>query len=213
MAAPSPSRGTSPEAIKGYFDEFLAVANDQNGWEDVAEKLEVKVTQKSGGESGISIVKGEGVIKATPEQVKDLLYSVENRGKWDTFFEKGRIHQEIEKGKVGIVWYQTKSSMTVWARDFVTLVAFREDNGGYIMIAKSIETDELPEISGNVRGKVWLSGFILKPVNEGKHTKITYIFQVDASGWVPVAVVNKVNTYQPLGIIGMRKVLTGSPQP
>ncbi len=52
MAATSSS--TSPDAIQKYFDEFLAVANDQNGWEDVAEKLEVKVSQKSGGKCPLS---------------------------------------------------------------------------------------------------------------------------------------------------------------
>jgi len=35
---------------------------------------------------------------------------------------------------------------------------------------------------------------------------------VDAAGWVPTAIVNKATTYQPLGIIGMRKALTGSSQ-
>jgi len=213
MAAQENTEAVSPASIKKYFDEFLAVAKNEDGWTDVSTKLEVKVTQKSIDESGIAVIKGDGIIKAPAVKVKELLFSgdVKKRAAWDTFFETGETVKEIEKDKVVVIHYKTKSSMTVWSRDFSVVAAVREESdGGYTIIGKSINW--VPEVSGCVRAKVLLSGFLLQPTKEG-HTRVVYIFQVDAAGWVPAAVVNQVQTYQPLGIIGMRKVITGSPQP
>lgn len=205
--------GTSEEDIKKYFEEFLGVVNS-DGWTDSFEKLGVKVSQKTIGETGIEVIRGQGAIKASVQDTFNLLKSIEQRGKWDTFFDSGKVVAELVKDKVAIVHYKTKSTMTVWSRDFCVLTTQRtEADGTIIIIAKSIiNKDLVPEDSTCVRATALLSGFILKPEGEST-THITYVFQVDASGWVPTVMVNKANTYQPLGIIGIRKVLTGSPQP
>lgn len=54
------------------------------------------------------------------------------------------------------------------------------------------------------------SGFLIKPsAADPAQCELTYIVQVELGGWMPSAVTNMVNSYQPLGIIGIRKVLTG----
>lgn len=40
-----------------------------------------------------------------------------------------------------------------------------------------------------------------------------HAYTVDGAGWLPSSITNLGYTYQPLGIIGLRKILTGSPQP
>eukprot|EP01116_Phalansterium_solitarium_P018713 TRINITY_DN5058_c0_g2_i1.p2 TRINITY_DN5058_c0_g2~~TRINITY_DN5058_c0_g2_i1.p2 ORF type:complete len:104 (+),score=10.50 TRINITY_DN5058_c0_g2_i1:220-531(+) len=62
-----------------------------------------------------------------------------------------------------------------------------------------------------VRGTIRRSGFLLQPNDLG--TKVTYMFQVDGAGWIPQAAMNQAQKYQPLGILGIRKILTGSPKP
>jgi len=204
--------GTSKEDIDRYFEEYLSVARSE-GWTDSFEKLGVKVSQKTVGETGIDVIRGHGQINASLKAVNGLLRSIEQRGKWDTFFDSGKIVSELVKDEVAIVHYKTKSSMTVWSRDFCVLTAQRtESDGSITIIGKSIINKELvPEDTSCVRATALLSGFILKAQGENA-TEVTYIFQVDAAGWVPTAIVNKANTYQPLGIIGMRKALTGSSQ-
>lgn len=39
-------------------------------------------------------------MKVPPKNVKDFLWAVDTRGKWDTFFESGKLVREIEPGKV-----------------------------------------------------------------------------------------------------------------
>jgi hypothetical protein len=47
-----------------------------------------------------------------------------------------------------------------------------------------------------------------------KLTKASFhAYTVDGAGWLPSSITNLGYTYQPLGIIGLRKILTGSPQP
>lgn len=53
--------------------------------------------QKSIDNSGISVIKGEGVIKAPPAKLRELLSSVEQRGKWDTFFDSGKIVKQLKE--------------------------------------------------------------------------------------------------------------------
>eukprot|EP01114_Cavostelium_apophysatum_P000656 TRINITY_DN1059_c0_g1_i1.p1 TRINITY_DN1059_c0_g1~~TRINITY_DN1059_c0_g1_i1.p1 ORF type:complete len:214 (-),score=54.86 TRINITY_DN1059_c0_g1_i1:50-691(-) len=199
-----------------FFEEFRAVAADESDWADVSEKLEVKVTQKYKEGNPISLIRGRGIVKATPSAVRDLLWSLDQRGKWDVVFDSGKIVKEIEAGKKIVAYYKTKSTSMVWARDFAVAIASREEsNGAHTLVCKSVEVPDLvPLDSSCVRGVIHLCGFLLEPTGEGNaHTRVTYIFQVDGSGWVPTALQNSVNTYQPLGIIGIRKILTGSPKP
>jgi hypothetical protein len=81
---------------------LLAIASQTSDWTEVVSKHGVTVYQKSH-ESGNDFIKGEGIIKATPKAVKDLLSDINQRGKWDTFFDSGRVVQEIEPGKVYIL--------------------------------------------------------------------------------------------------------------
>jgi len=179
--------------------------------------LGVKVTQKTIDDSGLSVIKGDGIVKTTPSKLRELLSSVEERGKWDVFFDSGELVKKLKDHKSQcLIHYKTKSSMTVWSRDFAVLAASREEQDGSItMIGKSIVTDLIPVDSSCVRATALLSGFRLIPLsNNGEvQTRIIYIFQVDVAGWVPTSISNQVNTYQPLGIIGMRKLLTGTSSP
>jgi len=202
----------TPEAIKGYFDEFLKIFNSTVDWSHQLEKLGVNVFQKAIDDSGLEAVKGTGTINASPKQVRDVVWSIDTRPKWDTFFDTGKVVRVFEQDKAVLLHYKTKSSTMVWPRDFCSVTAQRENaDGSFTVVIKSVLDESVSEIDGNVRARCIIAGFHIEP--EGSQTKITYIFQVDGGGWVPTAVVNLANKYQPLGIIGLRKVLTGKPQP
>jgi len=127
----------------------------------------------------------------------------------------GRLIKWVEQDKEAIIYMRTKTyNFMVWPRDSCLRVATKEYKGGYITVGRTPENEVeyCPLESGYVRGKILLSGFAVEPVGDStgadEVVKVTYIFQVDAQGWLPTAVVELVNNYQPLSILGIRKLLT-----
>jgi len=197
---------------------FLTTLADTQGWVKSHEKLGVQVYRQD--TDSIAIIKGEGVIKAKPEAVIELCSSLEQRPNWDTFFEAGKVVQVLEepdKLVIGHGW--TKGGMGVWPRDFALLLGHRpltpeEGGAGHVLYAHSVDGVVEEDTSRFVRAKARMTGFLVRPVADNpEHTSLTYLFQIDGAGWLPSSITNLGYTYQPLGIIGMRKILTGSPQP
>jgi hypothetical protein len=190
---------------------------EEGEWTFSHEKLGVQVFTRPRANSSANVVKGEGLIKGDVDAVVAVCASLDHRAKWDTFFEAGEVLHTLREGELGIVHFWTKSSMTVWPRDFVLLLGKKKlseaQGGGYLLCGKSIENSYCPaDESKYVRATAHLSGFHIRPSpDDSSVTKITYIFQVDGAGWLPSAVINLGNTYQPLGLIGIRKLVTGKP--
>jgi len=199
-----------PETDK-FIEHFFRVFHDQDGWELSYEKRGVNVYQKYD-ETSFTILKGVGTVKASLNEVRETIANPEKRAIWDLFYESGKILNWIEAEKICIVHICSKSqNWMVWPRDACLCIIQTEHEGGYLIVGKSIEDKELcPEVEGYVRGKVLISGFYVQPLPLNEGVLITYIFQVDAGGWLPYNIVNLVNTYQPLSILGIRKMLTGT---
>lgn len=197
--------------------KFLEVATSTDGWTESHEKLGVQVHRKD--TDAIAIIKGAGVIKAKPEAVVEICASLEQRPRWDTFFEGGKLLEVLEEPNnlaLGHGW--TKGGMGVWPRDVALLLGQRpltaEEGGGYVLYGQSINGVVEEDTSKFVRATVHMSGFIIRPLpDNAEHSSVTYVFQIDGAGWLPSSITNLGYTYQPLGIIGLRKILTGSPQP
>uniref|UniRef100_A0A6B2LKP8 START domain-containing protein n=1 Tax=Arcella intermedia TaxID=1963864 RepID=A0A6B2LKP8_9EUKA len=183
---------------------------DKAGWAEQADKKGVKVYQKTAPDGSI-MLKGVGTIKAPAGKVLAVLEDIESRGKWDLFFDTGKMNKLTDT--CGSAHLKFKSYYTVWARDF-TVAMIRQDleNGSSLCIAESVVLPELPETSDCVRGTLDASGFLVEPLSETE-CRLTYILQIDLKGWIPTYLSNMVNVYQPLCIIGIRKLLTNSTDP
>jgi len=204
------------DQLVARFLELLNVPEDQ--WFLLTEKRGVRAFQLANDELNprpeFAILKGVGRVKASPLVVRDTLIDSEARKKWDLFYEDGQLLKWIVQDKEAIVHLQSKTySYLVWPRDACLRVVQRElEPGVFLMVARSIENDELcPSQSSHVRGEVIISGFHVRPIDETQQeVEITYIFQANAQGWLPTALTDLVTQYQPLSIIGIRKLLTGS---
>ena len=116
------------------------------------------------------------------------------RGEWDIFFADGGLLERVSETE-GYVYYQTKSQgWTVWPRDFVMAISARIGDSASIegepeakFVGVSVERADKPDQEGFVRAKVNLGGYYLLPVQVGTeiHTKLTYVLNVDAAGWIP----------------------------
>ena len=91
--------------------------------------------------------------------------------------------------KLGVMYYQTKSQMTVWPRDFCVVAAARpldtppdsansgHGGGGFLLAARSVRHAAVPEAAAtHVRAELMRSGFQLRALSDGG-THVTYVFQ------------------------------------
>eukprot|EP01101_Sappina_pedata_P004503 TRINITY_DN1927_c0_g1_i2.p1 TRINITY_DN1927_c0_g1~~TRINITY_DN1927_c0_g1_i2.p1 ORF type:complete len:210 (+),score=44.43 TRINITY_DN1927_c0_g1_i2:84-713(+) len=178
----------------------------------------MQVFQKIDQDRSLSIIKGVGLVRADKEAIFKTLIDLDTRKQWDKFYEGGEIVRWIQPERECISRMRSKTySYMVWPRDACLHVAAKKTAGSvpledeYLVTAFSTIDDQCPEVQGFVRGEVIVSGFQVKSVAEGV-AQITYIFEVDAKGWIPATLVDLVNNAQPLCIIGIRKLLTGSTQ-
>jgi len=60
-----------------------------------------------------------------------------------------------------------------------------------IVCGTSILQDNVPEVSGFVRGDAIISGFLLQPLpDKPGFTRIINLAQMDPKGWVPTPIIN-----------------------
>mmetsp|Transcript_19273 Transcript_19273/g.28707 ORF Transcript_19273/g.28707 Transcript_19273/m.28707 type:complete len:236 (+) Transcript_19273:53-760(+) len=221
---------TKKKELIEYVEQIKSLWSSQSSpWSLVSEKRGVQVYERAHQPSGIPICCGVGVIEgSTFEKVVDLCWDVSKRGEWDLTYGKGKkLECTDEKSKDTVyAHFMTQSGTMVSARDFVieghkevtftkeakmVAVSMDELSPRYHKVQKDLmdTTDENP-----VRGSVLFSGFYLEKLESDDANKVRvrvwYFFQVDAAGWIPGYFNTKVNQFQCYGILGMRKILTGS---
>eukprot|EP01130_Rhizamoeba_saxonica_P013156 TRINITY_DN557_c0_g1_i2.p1 TRINITY_DN557_c0_g1~~TRINITY_DN557_c0_g1_i2.p1 ORF type:complete len:147 (-),score=20.15 TRINITY_DN557_c0_g1_i2:289-729(-) len=134
------------DQIFGRFEEIL---NDETGWSKVTSKRGVNVFQKQDeSESSFLILKGEGTVMGLPQDIVQVVQDLENRGKWDLFFEEGKVVQQVNEDH-GYGYLKFKGNWTVWPRDFSLSLAKRETENSTYCVAASVQHDDIPEVSGN----------------------------------------------------------------
>lgn len=76
----------------------------------------------------------------------------------------------------------------------------------YVLAAFSVEHPSCPPVPGYVRAELAASGFIIRPLPNSPCSKISYVVQFSAKGWIPIALQNMLTEYQPLRIATIRTV-------
>ena len=101
-----------------------------------------------------------------------------------------------------------KSFMFVSGRDFYNLIHWRvEDSGTILFIGGSLESTTCPPKRGLVRGELVIGGWVLRPVNGGNATEVSYVVNLDLKGKIPSIIVNQIVTKQPMQINIIRRFL------
>eukprot|EP01129_Flabellula_baltica_P004091 TRINITY_DN1394_c0_g1_i1.p1 TRINITY_DN1394_c0_g1~~TRINITY_DN1394_c0_g1_i1.p1 ORF type:complete len:234 (-),score=54.95 TRINITY_DN1394_c0_g1_i1:13-618(-) len=195
----------TPNLQECVQDLLTTIASDR--WETINEKKGITVSQKTDANSDFTLLKSVGTIKSSAQSIVDIVEDIENRGNWDLFFEEGQVVSR--EGDEGYAYLKFKGQWTVWPRDFALYLGKMFVDGQWVCVAKSVAHPEIPEKSGCVRGTILTSGFRVVPNEDDSECEVTMVIQVDLAGWLPTKISNLVNTYQPLGTIGIRKLLTG----
>jgi hypothetical protein len=193
------------------INDLLSKARDENGWNQITEKSNVKVIQKNYPDSCISVNKGECIFNLPLDIIKEFLMNFENNKLWDPLFQSGENHvlkNEFNQS-IHLSYYKTISYLTIWPRDFFVLKTSSLLNDGSVVIAaKSIKDSiHFKHDQSCVQGDVLLSGFLLTPIDMFT-TKVTYVLQVNPCGWIPSNIVNDAIKNHPLALLKIRKILT-----
>lgn len=85
-----------------------------------------------------------------------------------------------------------KMPWPVYPRDFVWYnVDYVLADGTYVTTGKSCTHKDAPEVSGNVRGEIRATGYVVQAIpGKPDMCHMTYVVQVDPKGWLPTTVVN-----------------------
>lgn len=195
------------QLVSNCATELLAASQSTEGWEDLGVTNEVQAYRKLT-ESGIYLVRGEGVINVPVQKIIDLLTDADRKKEWDEMYLEGYIVAEIGPG-TRILYNRFSAPWPVYERDFVFVVKHQEVDGKVVYVAKSIEVPSLPPKDGAVRGEIYASGFIFEPISASS-TKVIYFINVDPKGIIPHMVVNFMSSKQTQNIYRIRRILESS---
>jgi len=153
------------------------------------------VSSASTGAADAVTVRSEALMDASPRAVYDL------------FMDDARVHEynencvelaDIERisRETKINWCATGKFGPFKARDFVTVVYFRElkeeEGGGYVSLAANVEHPKLPPADGYVRSEIQLAATFMKPVpGEPNKTKLVQMTQIGQMGGVADSAIAK----------------------
>lgn len=130
------------------------------------------------------------------------LSAVENSTQWDDMCREATTVERLnDSTSVVYLRLEARKCLVKAGRDFclVQADATRED-GTFLMAGASIEYPRCPPRQDTVRGEIKCGGWIVKPIDNGRASHITYVVQVDLRGGVPGQLLDKIAMRVPLAI-------------
>jgi len=167
--------------------EFLKQFNNQeHPWALEAERDGVKVYSIYDQETGLKIIRSQGIFNAPPRKVVEVAEEIDVVLEWDKTLESIRaLHRSKE---YYILHTVVKKLPLVVQREAIILARFFNEPDG-IIYGVSTSLDSHPDVEDSiykVRAKVHTIGWVLKPVpNDCEKTDFTLILHVDPKGWIP----------------------------
>lgn len=195
------------------IERFRGLCKDESLWKRSEEKRGV-VVSKMRENGGPMTTRGIAVIRSPAERVFMVIKDPDRRIDWSSVITDCRIVRR-KSALDAIVYLKAKGQLVISPRDFVLRVFGSSDSatGEAVMVGRSQEIEEVSPVPGCVRAKVVNSGFLVEPLSGKDVTKVTYVLQVDFGGKVPMRLANLAMATEPLSLITLRKLLTGSVDP
>mmetsp|Transcript_24146 Transcript_24146/g.59548 ORF Transcript_24146/g.59548 Transcript_24146/m.59548 type:complete len:271 (-) Transcript_24146:460-1272(-) len=158
----------------------------------------------------VKVVKGQGFIKATPQEVLRMIWDASKRPMWDDMCDFGSIVKSFSANS-DVIYLSYQGKLGVCARDLCLLRAWREyDDGTCVLVSHSIDDEDVPKVAGKVRAELRDCAYVVKPREGG--CVLSYVIQLDMKGYVPLFFTNLINTQHPLIISAMRNLLESGVQ-
>jgi dipeptidyl aminopeptidase/acylaminoacyl peptidase len=197
------------ETLKKVLERVktLYPLNASNDWEWQDDKDDVSVNKKTDAETGLDVIRGEGVVPMTPQEIRQILF-YDNKGLLELDKNKESIEVVENIGdKYWVVHSKVKSpSFMVTPRDVVVLATWVEDADGTVyIVGRSVTHPKIPEVKSHVRADVLLYAWVMKPTKEDPTKSVTIrMLQTDPKGMIPKALVNSVAKDEALIVANMK---------
>ncbi|OMJ81839.1 hypothetical protein SteCoe_17602 [Stentor coeruleus] len=191
-------------AVERAAADAYSLCNDPN-WEELGEIEDCFCSRKQT-DSGIFMTKSVGVIRKSPQEIRDLLWTYNRKKEWDESLDHIYVvHQFSDDFR--ILYQRFTAPWPVSYRDFVFATKYMDTPEGILLIGQSVNAG-VAEVQGVVRGEVLTSAYFLKKLND-TNTEVTYMAGVDPKGSIPTFVVNAVGKKQCLIVSKLRNVIGG----
>jgi hypothetical protein len=138
----------------------LELILSSSGWTDLGVKDEVTGYQKT--DKDRILVKGEGIIKATPEKIADYLWDINNTKAYFEDLESLKVLYDYNDLK--IIHEVMKFPWPFSCREVLLALKKIKQDKDYLIIARSVDIG-IQEGSDNVRANAFIRAYNLKSIN------------------------------------------------
>ncbi|XP_064617956.1 phosphatidylcholine transfer protein-like [Liolophura sinensis] len=160
------------------------------GWEFFTESHDVTIYRLYNEESGLYQYKIYGSIDVDPDTCAKVYMDIDYRRQWDSYVN---VLKEVEIDGETAVYWNINFPWPMSNRDYIYKRELREldFNGSkvYVVLAKSVATDKIPEKSGVVRVDDYHQSAALKSDGKGG-TKAYMRYYDNPKGMIPTWLIN-----------------------
>ncbi|KAJ3088717.1 hypothetical protein HK102_008102 [Quaeritorhiza haematococci] len=196
-------------AVNRAFSLLNTLTPMSSGWTCNSVKGRTRISTRPIEGVALPMIRGDALIHGTwtPQEIVSVIRSSVARKVWDARFESVKI-LEVFNTNESLSYVQQKGTFPVAGRDFVcaTALQFGEsvEEPSYFL-STSVVDQKAPQDPNRVRGELALAGWVLKPSFGGVTT--TYIVQVDVKGYIPSALIKRIQVQTPMCILEVEKYL------
>eukprot|EP00931_Biecheleriopsis_adriatica_P062231 TRINITY_DN3747_c0_g1_i1.p1 TRINITY_DN3747_c0_g1~~TRINITY_DN3747_c0_g1_i1.p1 ORF type:complete len:701 (+),score=129.93 TRINITY_DN3747_c0_g1_i1:236-2338(+) len=174
-------------------------AQDLTGWDLCIDRKEIRVAKTlSSDGSGCIFLRAWSTLPGVELHVAfHMFYNCENRMQWDRAFYQMEVLDNIQGSDI---LYSVLRIPAFTARDYVQYRRVKVLEDGSILISlRSADHEKAPEHPGNVRAESYISGYVLRPYQEGseKGIKLFLMTSTDIKGVIPKWIINWVAPKKP----------------
>jgi len=163
-------------------------------WSYIGSKNDVRMYQSSS--SNLHKFLGTTELDVTLDMVEEMMRDPANLKFIDPMCIELNIEAKLN-GDHHILHAVFQMPPFIRNRDFVWIAVNRRlSNSLFVTAGRSIAVKEYGEKEGLIRGEIRASGFVVESIGDGSRVRMSYVAQVDPSGWVPTKLVNFVSREQ-----------------
>jgi len=194
------------DRVKETINVLRVESKKVDGWDLSSDQNNIKIYIKNSEENPIKSAKAIGIVKQSPKAIFDLLQDLIAYKEVDKMYQKGRAVETFDEQNEIMYAHYSSGIMLVSDRDFCYYEGRIHEEDGTILIACfSVDREDTPEIDGIVRGHIFFSGWLLRPIQPrcvkakipiygtDKWTEATFLAQVGPKGWIPTWIVNQAS--------------------
>jgi hypothetical protein len=197
------------------FDpEHISFETDQAVWKKISAQDGVTTYEERKAEKDVVAFRGEIIMPTTIEKIATVLRDEKIRKQWvDALVETKTIEQispleQVEYNHTSVPW-------PFHDRDFVYHAKIKVERGtprSLLIMMNSVETPQMPEQKGLVRGEVIHSFYYMKDIpGPEPQTRVMIEMALDPKGGIPMWLVNLTQRRWPFNTLRALKKLASDP--